>query len=80
MTKEMVFLELSLLFFFFFMDDLELNDVALILSTNIDTDVSVETHEIWQTDKKKWQMSLFKIYAKPNDHILIIKNPMTRFK
>jgi hypothetical protein len=42
----MVFLELSLLFFFFFMDDLELNDVALILSTNIDTDVSVETHEI----------------------------------
>jgi len=25
---------------------LELNDVALILSTNIDTDVSVETHEI----------------------------------
>jgi hypothetical protein len=42
-----LFLELGFLIFFFFsfsMDDLELNDVALILGTDVDADVSIETH------------------------------------
>jgi hypothetical protein len=43
MKKEMAFLELGILFSFS-MDDLALNDVTLILGTDIDTDVSIETH------------------------------------
>jgi len=31
------------------MDDLVLNDVGLILSADMDIDVSIETHKIWQT-------------------------------
>jgi hypothetical protein len=39
----MIFLELGI-FFFFSIDDLTLNDVTLILGTDIDADVSIETH------------------------------------
>jgi len=34
----------SSFYFSFSMDDLELNDVALILGTDVDADVSIETH------------------------------------
>jgi hypothetical protein len=47
MTKKIVFVSRvgsSFFFFFFFIDDLALNDEALILSTDIDADVSIETH------------------------------------
>jgi len=37
MTKNMVF-------FFFFMDDLALNDIILILSVDMNASVSIETH------------------------------------
>jgi hypothetical protein len=51
MTKKMVFVyrvgssSFSFLFFFSFsMDDLALNDVALILGTDMDTNLSIEIH------------------------------------
>lgn len=31
------------------MDDLAFNDMTLVLSVNMDVDVSIETHGIWQT-------------------------------
>jgi hypothetical protein len=47
MMKKMVFISRVGSYFFLFsfsMDDLALNDVALILDTDIDADVSIETH------------------------------------
>jgi len=45
MTKNMVFVSgFGVFFFFFSMDDLALNDVTLILDTNVYANVSIETH------------------------------------
>jgi hypothetical protein len=45
MTRNMIFVfRVGFFFFFFFMDDLALNDLTLILSTDINVDVSIETH------------------------------------
>jgi hypothetical protein len=55
------------------MDDLALNDVALILDANMNADVSIETHIKYD---KLLVLSLFKIYVKPNNYIIEIKNPM----
>jgi hypothetical protein len=45
MTKQMIFvLRVGSFFFFFFMDDLTLNDVALILGVDMNADLSIEIH------------------------------------
>jgi hypothetical protein len=51
MTKKINFVSGVGIFFilFFLMDDLAFNDMTLILSVNIDIDVSIETHGIRQT-------------------------------
>jgi len=45
MTKQMIFVIIvGSFFFFFFMDDLTLNDVALILGVDMNADLSIEIH------------------------------------
>jgi hypothetical protein len=66
------------------MDDLTLNDVTLILCSDMNANLSIETHmkydKLLILRKKSDRGDLFKICAKPNDHILEIKNLMTKFK
>jgi len=65
-------------------DDLMLNDIALISGVHINASVSINTHIT--NDKsffltEKWFDGLFKIWAKPNyNDILEIRNLMTKFK
>jgi hypothetical protein len=87
MTKKMIFV-FRVGFFFFFssyfsMDDLAFNGVALILDTDIDANVSIETHMKYDKLlilKKKVTKGLFKIYKKPKDHIFRIRNSRTKLK
>jgi hypothetical protein len=45
MTKKIVFVFLSWFFYFiFFIDDLELNDMILILGVDMNASVSIETY------------------------------------
>jgi hypothetical protein len=82
---DLCFFELGILIFrfFFFMDDLALEDVALTLGSNIDAGASNETRV---ADGKpliltvEWQRDLFKTWIKPKDLILEIENSMTKFK
>jgi hypothetical protein len=85
MTKKINFVSgVGIFFIFYFLiDDLAFNDMTFLLSVNMDIDVSIEIHGIWQTIiflTKKWKINLFKIRAKLNDHILKIRNSKTKFK
>jgi len=45
MTKQMIFvLRVGSFFFFFFLDVLSVNDVALILGVDMNADLSIEIH------------------------------------
>jgi hypothetical protein len=67
------------------MDDLALNDVALILGADINANVSIESHMKYDKllilrKKNDKLMNLFKICTKPKKHILEIRISMTKFK
>jgi predicted RNA-binding protein len=60
--------------FYFFMDDLTLNDMTLILSVDVNDVVLIETHVSYD----KPFILIKKIKSK--DHIIEIWNPRTKFK
>jgi len=59
-------------FFFFSMDDLAFNDMTLILSVNMDVNLSIETHGIWQTINFFWQESDKWTYLKFGHNLRVI--------
>jgi hypothetical protein len=65
-------------------DDLTLNDLALISGVHMNASVLINTHMTYDKSfilTEKWFDGLFKIWAKPNyNYILEIRNLMTKFK
>lgn len=65
------------------MDDLTLADMVLTLDDDIDTNMSNETHVVYDktlTLTIKWQKDIFEISAKLKDFIMEIKNSNNKSK
>jgi hypothetical protein len=65
------------------MNALSLNDLTFVLDADMNANVSIETHKICQTinfEEKSDRVIYLKFVAKSKDHILEIRNSMTKFK